>query len=446
MRDIAIYAVIFSLLPICLVRPYVGVLAWAWIGYMNPHKLTWGAAYNFPFAQLVALATIAGIAFLYFRPGPRPKMLWERETILLILLWIMFTITTFFALIPDDAWQEWEKITKILLMTFLTIALVDSKKKLRYLLMVIALSIGYYGFKGGIFSILTGGQYRIWGPQGSFIEDNNAIGLALNMSLPLLYYLAQGESNKYLKRFLQLTFFLSILSVMFTYSRGAFLGLVVVFTMMFLSMKFRNKVAIVLLLVFMFPIAINNVPDKWMNRMDTLNEYQEDGSAMGRIQAWTTAWEVAKARPFTGGGFQIIDDLPLMQLYNPDANSSGLGVHSVYFEVLSENGFITFIIFMALLFSAIGSTRKVRRICKNTENEDLIAYSYMLETSLWAYAASGAFLELASFDMFYHIIAMIIILKAIARKAIADPEKDTHGHSDSPTRTHNPPINRPSIS
>ena len=427
MRDFLIFAVIFGLLPFCVARPYIGVLLWSLVGYMNPHRLTWGEAYDYPFAQLIAAATLLGFFITIIREGKFPKLPWERETILVLLLWAMFFFTTLFALRPDLAWPELEKISKILFMTLLTIMLINDERKYKYLLFVIALSIGFYGFKGSIFTYLTGGQFMVLGPEGSFLGDNTALGLALNMILPFLFFLAKDTHNRWLKRFLQLTFFLCVVSVMFTYSRGAFLGLVVVLGLIFLRLNFKSKIVIAVVISLLASIVLSNIPDKWFDRMTSIKTYKQVGSATARLEAWETAWKVALARPLTGGGFQIIDDTELSQNFNPTATERSVGVHSIYFEVLSENGFITLGIFLVLLASSIISTRKVRKVCQANGLTSFSNYSHMLEISIYAYAVSGAFLEFASFDLFYHLVALVIVLKLLSRDALQRAQNPTNG-------------------
>lgn len=58
MRDILLTLTIFGSIPVILVKPHIGVLMWSWISYMNPHRLTWGFAFNFQFALLVGATTI----------------------------------------------------------------------------------------------------------------------------------------------------------------------------------------------------------------------------------------------------------------------------------------------------------------------------------------------------------------------------------------------------
>jgi probable O-glycosylation ligase (exosortase A-associated) len=429
-RDLVLFLVIFGSLPICIARPYIGVVVWSWLGYMNPHRLTWGVAWGFPFSQLVAATTLAGLALLIIRERKPPKLPWVRETFLLLLLLVMFTLTTFFALRPELAWPQWERISKILLMTFITSMLVDDERKLRYLLLVIALSLGFYGLKGGVFSILAKGKSMVFGPEHSFIEDNTALGLALNMVLPILFYLAKGESNRWLKYLLQVTFGMTMLAVLFTYSRGAFLGLVVVLGLLLLRARFRMKLVAAIALVVLLPIAVNQIPDRWIDRMRTIENYEEDRSAMSRIEAWKASWQLALHRPLVGGGFNALHDPDTYLRYNPDipwtrgGKPDTQGAHSIYFEVLGENGFITFAIFVLLLFFAIMRARKVRRVSEENELPIFCYYGHMLEISFVAYAVSGAFLERASFDLFYHLVAVVIVVKILLKKKLQHIPRD----------------------
>src|SRR5215510_3360567 len=122
---------------------------WTWIGTMTPHKLTWGFAYNSPIAQWVAIALLAGFAFTSDRK-PLPR---TRETSMLFGLWGIFTLTTVFAIAPDMAWIQWERVSKIFLITWITLLLFQDRSRIRYLILVIAGSIGFFGVKGGIWAL-----------------------------------------------------------------------------------------------------------------------------------------------------------------------------------------------------------------------------------------------------------------------------------------------------
>ncbi len=409
MRAFIVLTIILGSLPFCFARPYIGILMWAWISYMNPHRLTWSNDVKyFPVAQYVGIATLLGYLFT----KDRDKLPMEREVVLLMLLWAFYTFTSFFGL-STSVWNEWSRISKILLFTFLTIILCIDKQKIKSLLLIIAFSIGFYGVKGAIFSILTGGDNRVWGPEDSFIADNNDLGLALLMVIPILLYASNMEENRKLKLLLRISFYGCIIATLFTYSRGTFLGLGVLF--LCLLYKSKKKILSALLVSMAIACAIMFVPEKLVNRIESIRTYQQDSSAMGRINAWYFAWNLALERPFVGGGFGVSEQRNF-QLYAPDPLDFHAS-HSIYFEVLGEHGFVGLGLFLALLISSILSVKKMKKNLKHLPSfQWLCNYCDMIELSLIAYMVSGAFLGRAYFDLYYHMISIVVILKVLAKK------------------------------
>ena len=200
------------MVPVCLVRPWIGFLTWYWLGLMNPHRLTWDFAYSMPFAAWVGGATLVGMIFA----RDRKPIAWTREMVLMIVLLVYFSFTTLFAWAPDHAWPELEKVAKIFLMTLLMTTMIYGKRRIMAMLFTIALSIGFYGLKGAIFVVNTGGSGQVKGPEGSFLDGNTFIGLALNMVLPLVLCLAREEKRRWMKILLYTTFATSIVSIIFT--------------------------------------------------------------------------------------------------------------------------------------------------------------------------------------------------------------------------------------
>src|SRR5690242_761818 len=262
-RDIVLVTFIIASLPVCFMRPWIGVLMWTWIGTMTPHKLTWGFAYNWPLAQWVAIATLAGLPFARdSKPLPR-----TRETYILLALWIFFTITTVFAMVPDIAWQQFEKVSKMFLFVGLTLLLFQERARLRYLVLVVAASIGIFGLKGGLWALLTGGGARVQGPEESFVGGPNGLGLGLAMAIPMLLYLAREEEHRWVKRLLYATFVFSIPAALFTYSRGAVLGLCAV--LLLLAAKAHRFLIASVGMVVAVVFVLNFAPPQWFEQMDT---------------------------------------------------------------------------------------------------------------------------------------------------------------------------------
>ena len=202
MRGILVFMTILGSLPYTLRQPWIGILVYSWISYMNPHKYAWGAVRSFPVALTVVLVTLLGMVM----SKDRSRLAKDPANVLMILIWILFIITTVFAFNQADAWWQLNKVSKIFLMTFITMMLINNPFKLRMLLLVIAVSVGLIGLKGGIWAIMSGGTNRVYGPDGSFLADNNDVALGLCMALPMLFYLAKDEPRQWLKLLLRACF------------------------------------------------------------------------------------------------------------------------------------------------------------------------------------------------------------------------------------------------
>lgn len=410
MRDIIITAVIFGLIPFILRMPYVGILTWSWIGYMNPHRLAYGFAYSFPFAQIVAVATIVGMLF----SKEKRSIPWTPVTITLVMFIFWTSITTFFALHPEHATDEWIRVLKIQLVVFCTLMVVQDRYRLEMLVWVIALSIAFYGIKGGVFSILTGGQYRVWGPDKSFIAGNNEIAFALCVIFPLLRYLQMTLQKKWMKLAMSGAMILCAVSILASYSRGAFLaGAVMAF---FMILKGRRKFALGVAMAVAIPLLLSFMPQQWTERMETIQTYEQDGSAMGRINAWWFAFNLANDRPIVGGGFRAFQP-DLFERYAPDPEKHH-DSHSIYFEVLGEHGYVGLIIYLLLIWFAFRTGSRVLKLTKG-DSDSRWAYDLasMVQVSIIGYLVGGLFIGLAYFDLFYHLIAILVLLEFIVLKS-----------------------------
>lgn len=435
MRDLLVAAIVFGGLAFAISNPYIGVLLWSWIGYMNPHRLGWGFAYNFPFAYIIALVTF--ISLLVSRK--KLDYFWTREMSWLLFLNIWFLVTTVFSLQPDASWEQWNKVIKIQLFIFITLWVMGSREKINALIWVIVVSIGFYGVKGGIFTLTGGGDDHVLGPAGSFISGNTEIGLALVMVLPFVWYLFLHTAQKWARLGLASSMFLIPVAVLGTQSRGALLAIGAI--AFFLWLKSSKKLAPLVLILLMIPFVFMFMPQQWHDRMSTIGDYQTDGSAMGRITAWTFAIKMANARPLIGGGFESFHERNY-EYYAPGlVDRSGRihypDVHSIYFEMLGEQGYVGLGIFLILGLFVWGNCNKVIKLSRQNEEykwaSDLAA---MIQVSLVGYATGGAFLGLAYFDLPYHLLVIIVLVKRILQKEIPEFSNEKTSFAQQLNRNH----------
>jgi probable O-glycosylation ligase (exosortase A-associated) len=129
MRDIVLALFIFGTVPFILARPYIGLLVWSWLGYMNPHRLTYGFAYSFPWVMIIAVTTLISLAFSdESKRIPRSSF-----TVLLFLFLIWTGVTTMFAVEQVSALQRLEEFAKVLVMVAVTLMLANTRERIRWL-------------------------------------------------------------------------------------------------------------------------------------------------------------------------------------------------------------------------------------------------------------------------------------------------------------------------
>lgn len=393
--------IVFGALPFALRHTWIGVLLWTWISIMNPHKLAFGFAHNAPWAAVVAGATLLSL----FITRDKVSMPWEPSVKVLFAFVIWMCVTTAFAFYPLLSWDQLNKVLKIQLMTAIAFAALRERKHIELFIWVNVLSIGFYGFKGGIFTVASGGASTVWGPPGGFIEGNNEIALALVVIIPLMNYLRIVATRRLIRLGLLALMVFSAVAAIGTQSRGAFLAMLAMGFVLWVRSNRKLATGITLAIVMVTIIAF--MPSSWEQRMSSIQTYEQDSSAMGRINAWGMAFNLANSR-FSGGGFESYTP-EIFARYAP--NPIDLHVaHSIYFSVLGEHGYVGLVLFLLVwwfAFRTAGRIRKEARVREETKWTYHLAG--MCQVSLVGYAVGGAFLSLAYFDLPYNILVILVV-------------------------------------
>jgi len=278
--------------------------------------------------------------------------------------------------------------------------------------LTIAGCFGLYVLKSFPFIIATGGAFKLYGPDRSMIADNTDFGLALNMTLPLFFFLAQTETKRWVKRFFGFLFLITIPAVFFTYSRGALVGLAAIFIVMMLQSRRRFIVAPVAALALIVALAF--APEAWQQRMDFTRQDALDASAQSRLDAWTYAIALAGDYPIAGGGFSTYTE-QLYHRYWPGKVGNIYAAHSVYFQVLAEHGYVGLSLYLTLVLSCFATGWRLRRAARAANDPAVGHYAHMFQLSLVGFLISGIFLARAYFDYFFTIIVCVSILSQAAK-------------------------------
>lgn len=443
MSSVLVALVILFLLPVALRFSYVGLYGWFWVSFMNPHRISYGPATDLPYAAIIGGATLLG--WLIGKEGKKIPM--TMVSILLIALAAHITVTTLLSHLPGLAWPLWERAIKIIIMALVTIAIIDTRERAHALIWIAVISFGYYGVKGGVFTLLGGGQARVWGPAQSFIGDNNALALALTMTFPFLRYLHQHSDVKWMRYGLGALMALFVFSIIGSQSRGAFLAIIAMTG--FLILKSRHRVGLGIAAIAMGLVLLNFVPEKWVERMETIKTYDADASAISRLNAWSFSAVVANRDPLTGGGFGVYYDETLYFSIIPMAKKAH-NAHSIYFEMLGQHGYLGLLIYLLLLFATWRAWSGIMKRCRGIPE---LSWAYdlasMTQVSLVAFMVGGAFQNLAFFDLYILLVSLavalgVIVERELARDGVMPPaSEDSDIKYRRPLRRPAPPLRRP---
>lgn len=410
MRDLLVIAISLAGAAVALRRPWIGVILWTWLSIMNPHRYTWGIAYDAPLAAVAAASTLLGLLFTRERESPFKGS----AVVALVLFMVWMTASWLMGMDPAGDYEQWDKVMKIDLMILVALSLLHSKQHIFALAWVATGSLALLGVKGGIFTLVNGGEFRVWGPPGSFIEDNNEFALAVVMTIPLLRFLQLQVKNIWAVHGLTAAMFLCAAATFGSYSRGSFLGVVAMSLLFWWRSKRRLVGGMLIALSAIALLAF--MPEGWSDRISTISNYEQDQSAMGRINAWWNAWNLAFHYPF-GVGFDAARP-ELFARYSPDP-SDVHAAHSIYFQALGNHGFVGLLLFVSIWIATWRSAGWLRKHGADARETKWCAeLGAMCQVSLLGYAVGGAFLSLAYFDLPYDIMVLVVLTRVwVATKA-----------------------------
>lgn len=412
MRDIAVSLAFLIFWIPSFGRPYLGPLLWAWVSMMYPHRLAFGFAHNLPLAFIAGVTTL--LVFLF----TKEKYQFPRNApaILMVAFFVWVSITSLATINdPDMVFSLWQKVAKIQLMLFVTMMMLSGRKHIIALVWVIALSLGFYGFKGGLYTLKTAGQGQVLGPPGSFIEPNNEVGLALVMVLPLLYFLYGISRNKWIRYGLLLTAVLTLVAILGTYSRAAFLAVAIM--VFFLAMKSNHKTLTIGIMAVALVGSISFLPDKWTERMQSISTHQDD-SSQTRLQVWAICAKVAADHPITGGGYRITENPKTWEQYAKGDWTLAYAPHSIYFQALAEHGYVGLLLFLSLALFTWRLASAVAREARDGPDADWVPLLMgMIQVSLIGYGVAGAFSALVNYDLPYYLAAIVAMVARDVRSS-----------------------------
>lgn len=399
-------------LPMSLRLPAAGVLCWVWFSIMNPHRQLYGFAYGQPLNGVIAVATLIG-----WLASREPKR-WPSDAtpwlMLALLAWM--TIDMPFGVFPEYSFDLWDRTIRLFVMIFMVYFTINTKARIQGMIWVLLISLGFYGIKGGAFTIASGGHSIVYGPEGSVYGDNNQLALAVVTELPLVYYVARHTRTAWLRVPAYAAMVLQVIMVFGSYSRGGVLALGVMLSILWLRSDRKILYAIVAAAVVIG--GLNLMPESFFDRLNTVSDYNSDESFQGRVTAWKVALHYATDHFPFGAGFNGAQTPTVFHAYFPDARPHA--AHSIYFEMLGDHGWVGLALYIPLLLLPLRTAGIVRRQTRGNP-ELLWAYDLadMIRVSLISFYFGGAALSMTYSDVYLVLIALAANLRTLTAPAAA---------------------------
>ncbi|GAB2689206.1 putative O-glycosylation ligase, exosortase A system-associated [Aliiglaciecola sp. 3_MG-2023] len=416
MRDLLLVGFLFVAIYYSFKRPYIGTAAWVWIALTAPAK--WAFGFSSHFRLNLTIVVITALSYIIVQKYKQWKFNGLTFWMLIFAIWTLISTATNQTSYSAYVWDYWNQFIKVILL-FLFITLTIYKKlHLNTMIWAIVLAISSFAAMEAVKFMLSGGSHRIVGKAG-IIRDRNDLAVAINMCIPLVIYLISVTENFVIKRGLKIILVLNILAIIGTYSRGGFIGLVILGAAFWWTSK--RKVLYGVVAAIIIPLFFAFAPGEWKERQNTVSTAaSKDGSFIGRLWAWKISTLIALDYPLTGGGFHAVKNQPLWRYYAPMTPNFGpietppipptLGAkaaHNIYMQVLGDHGFGGLFIFMMILLGTLRMNFKNKKWAEKNNQVWLVNLSKALTLTLVGYCITGGNVSLAYFDLFYTIVGIV---------------------------------------
>lgn len=397
-----------------------------------------------PFFYAPVLAFVAYQAVYFFRPENRfwshqvPDLRYSLFTVVVMLLVIVLNFTklrsnlifkapifkwlfALFCLVwfaQTQAAVPWQHeltigtYTNLFITMCLAYTLIQTPKHLDYVLWGYIYGSWYISFV--VYQVGRNAWDRVEGIGPVDAAESNGLAAAIAPSVVLAFYYFWISRSKVVKGIFAIAIVFIANAIVLINSRGAFLAVAVsmAFFMWFMFFsKFqrpKQKLTVIWLGILGLCAALYIVDDSFIARMQTIKtEKVEEESQTGatRLVFWMSAIDVSIDYPLGLGtrGFDAVAPMYLPQNIDtgPTRNRS---VHSTWFEVLTELGYLGFFCFISMLVCSISGLKKVRRkLFQDGAFEDYFKM-YAIQGSLISFMISMTFINRYRAEILYWLV------------------------------------------
>ena len=407
-------AILFTAV-VSIFAPWVGAVISQIVSVMTPQDIWWwdfgGLRPSFYTAVPVLVGFIIAVLL-----GKVKLSQWNTPVNKMVaLMWLFFTVSFLFGPYVDvvNRWRffdpvaTFETVSKVLLMYFVTAALMDDTRKIKYGALVMIITFVYMTYWANAQYYLYHVYGRLHGPRGldgdGIYFDQNYFALLFVTGAPYLYFLGKQSKRKYVPIVSVLVVLLSWNAIFLTASRGALVALLTMILVLVLRTKRRTVgIAVVIALGLAYWHDGGSIMKK---RATTITDYSVSQSAEDRLDAWTAAIHMMEAHPLIGVGFASFG-----QAYPSYSNTHPRIAHNTFFQIGGECGIFAAALYLILMGSTLNRLRKNGAKLAQVRDDPDARFYYLLNEaclySLVGFFVGGVFLSLQNYSLWYYLLLM----------------------------------------
>lgn len=388
---------------------YAGLWLFTVVLYLRPAEF-YPSPLTASIALIIALATLA-----FFIPSQlssdgtltaRPP---EVSFVLLFLLAGFLSIPL--AINPPVAWAEFNGTFIRCIVIFIVIVNVLRTRArlngLLFLAIVSAVWLSAAAINDFHLGLATVDGYRTSGTGTGIFGNTNDMALHVVTIIPISIALLFGSKSVLGKLLFGVCSLLMLTAIVLSYSRGAFLGLIVVLIFIALKLGPRHRLGVVLGVALLGTAVLLFTPDNYGGRLLSIFMPSLDtgGSADARRGELFRSLYVSLRHPLLGIG---------MANYQSEMSYRGQVTHNAYTQVASEMGAAALLCYVMFIVAPL---RKLGQIARETfTTRQTSQYFYMsvgLQASLIGYMVSSFFLSVAYAWYIYYLVGFAICLRRL---------------------------------
>lgn len=423
MTDLALLSMFIMFVALGFLSPFVWSLGYVWVDVLLPHRLSYSLLSSVPVAFIMGAGAV--VSYLVQDRRDPPRLTAVHVLVGVLAIWI--TLTSTWAVSPAQAWYKWDSSFKTLIFAAFMPFVFRTRVQIEAYLLVLAMAATAHLLPWGFKTALTGGGYQmslgLLNSNATMLSESSAVAAITVMFVPLLVW-ARTHSliipvQKARTVVTSGLIVLYLIANIGTFARTGLIGLALLGGGMLL--RTRRKLLYLVIAGALGGVLVFATSDRWLARVSTISDYQQESSAYTRILIWKWTLNFVASNPL-GGGFNAYVVNVIVGPPGPNGEPTvqfGRAFHNIFFAALGEHGIPGFLLYVTILLMCLVNMQRLIRRCRDKPDLTWAAdLARATQLSLVILMACGNFVDISFSFIIWNLVSLAICLQAHVQRVL----------------------------